>query len=106
MPRMTFISWGGIRKEVTSDRNTTVMRLAQENNVVGIIGSCGGSLSCATCHVYIDDGWLDSIPRPSEEEEFMLEYAKDARPGSRLSCQILLTDELDGLVVRLPESQA
>jgi 2Fe-2S ferredoxin len=73
--------------------------------VPGIIAECGGACSCATCHVHVDDAWIEKVGGPSPMEEDMLDFAFDVRPTSRLSCQIKMTDELDGLVVHTPERQ-
>jgi 2Fe-2S ferredoxin len=81
------------------------MEAAIANTVPGIVAECGGACSCATCHVYVDDEWTEKVGGPSEMEEDMLDFAFDVRPTSRLSCQIRLTDELDGLVLHVPEEQ-
>ena len=83
----------------------SLMEAALNNGVDEIIADCGGALSCATCHVYVDDGWMDRTGEPSEAEEDMLEFAVDRRPNSRLSCQIKLGEGLDGLSVALPQRQ-
>jgi 2Fe-2S ferredoxin len=80
------------------------MQIAVDHLLPGITGDCGGCCSCATCHVYVDDAWRERLPPASDEETMMLEGAVDVRPESRLGCQIRLTEELDGLVLRLPES--
>jgi 2Fe-2S ferredoxin len=87
---------------------TSLMRAALDNRVPGIYGDCGGQCACATCHLYIDRHWLERVgtPEPGSIEEGMLEGAPaDVQPNSRLGCQILLTDQLDGIVVRVPEGQ-
>ena len=84
----------------------SVMEGAIRNNVPGIDADCGGACACATCHVYVDDAWREIVGGPSPMEEDMLDFGYDVRPNSRLSCQIKVTDELDGLVVRIPERQA
>jgi 2Fe-2S ferredoxin len=81
------------------------MEGAVKNNVIGIDADCGGACACATCHVYVEEAWLDRTGMPSAIEQSMLDFAKDVEPNSRLSCQIKVTDALDGLVVRMPESQ-
>jgi 2Fe-2S ferredoxin len=81
------------------------MEAAVDNNVPGIVAECGGSCSCATCHVYVDESWVGQLEEPTPEEADLIEFLDGARPNSRLSCQILLTDELDGLTLRIPESQ-
>jgi 2Fe-2S ferredoxin len=81
------------------------MEAAIKNNVPGIDADCGGSCACATCHVYVDDAWLGRLEQISAMEESMLDFAKNSAPNSRLSCQIKVNPTLDGLTVRLPESQ-
>lgn len=81
------------------------MEGAVENGIPGIDADCGGACSCATCHVYVEDSWYDKLKGPSEMEQSMLEVAHDARPNSRLSCQIKAGAEIDGLVLRIPETQ-
>jgi len=78
---------------------------ARQNDVAGILADCGGSCSCATCHVYIDPAWVDRLPPRQEMEDSMLELAFDVQPNSRLSCQITVSDDMDGLVVTLPARQ-
>lgn len=105
MPAVTFISHDGIEQEVHVAAGTTLMHAAVDNNVNGILADCGGACSCATCHCYVDDAWLAKVGKADETEQQMLEFVIDPRPNSRLSCQLVVQDELDGLVVRLPESQ-
>lgn len=106
MPRVTFVLPNGARKDVDATSGVSVMRAALDGGIEGIEAECGGCLTCATCHVYIDGPQATQIPPPSEEESIMLEGAAlHVRPTSRLSCQIVLSDTLDGLVVELPESQ-
>ncbi|MGD9868008.1 MAG: 2Fe-2S iron-sulfur cluster-binding protein [Hyphomicrobiales bacterium] len=105
MPRITFIESNGTRHEVDAEAGMTVMEAAVKNSVPGIEAECGGACSCATCHVYVDEAWQPSTGAPDEMEEGMLDFAFDVRPNSRLSCQIRITDEMDGLVVRVPEKQ-
>ena len=81
------------------------MQLATFNNISGIEGACGGFCSCATCHVYVDDAWIAATGQAEPMEEDMLDFAFNVRPGSRLSCQIRVRDELDGLIVRTPARQ-
>jgi 2Fe-2S ferredoxin len=81
------------------------MEAAVNHNVPGIVAECGGSCSCATCHVYVDEAWLAALEEPLEEETDLIEFLEGARANSRLSCQILLTEELNGLTLRIPESQ-
>lgn len=105
MPKITYISDDG--KELTVDvpAGWTVMEGAVKNRVPGIDADCGGACACATCHVYVDPVWQPKLKRAEEMEEQMLDFAIDVKPGSRLSCQIKVTAELDGLVVRTPKRQ-
>jgi 2Fe-2S ferredoxin len=105
MATITYIEFSGARHELDIPAGLSVMQGAVENNVRGILADCGGALSCATCHVYVDPDWLDNLGPKSEFEELLLEEVCDAQPNSRLSCQIKITESLDGLVVRLPAKQ-
>lgn len=105
MPRITYIEFDGREHVVEVKAGLSVMEGAIRNNVPGIDADCGGACACATCHVYVDEAWLDRTGTASAMEESMLDFADAVQPNSRLSCQIRVTDELDGLVVRLPESQ-
>lgn len=106
MPKITYIESNGTEHAVDADNGATVMETAIRNMVPGIEAECGGALACATCHVYVDDAWIEKTGEASTMEEDMLDFAYDVRPTSRLSCQIKVSDELDGLVVRVPERQA
>ncbi len=105
MPQITFVSHDGAVTEVQAEPGTSVMQAAVDNGVDGIIAECGGACSCATCHCYVDDAWMAKVGDPSEIEQDMLECVLDPQENSRLSCQITVSDELDGLVVKVPESQ-
>lgn len=105
MPTVTFVSAAGDRHSVETGIGNSVMEAAVGNGVVGIDADCGGSCACATCHVVVDAEWFDRLPPPEEAEAAMLEFAVDPQPRSRLSCQIRVTADLDGLVVRTPLSQ-
>src|SRR5689334_3355901 len=105
MPQITFIGSDGTTYKVEGELGSTVMETAIKNNVPGIEAECGGACACATCHVYVDDTWRDKTGSPSQMEEDMLDFAFDVRDQSRLSCQIKLKPELDGLVVRVPAKQ-
>ncbi len=105
MPTITYIEPDGTTHKIEAETGSTVMETAIRNLVPGIEAECGGALACATCHVYVDEGWLDKTGSASEMEEDMLDFAYDVRPTSRLSCQIKVSDELDGLVVFVPETQ-
>ncbi len=105
MPRITFIEPGGLRHEIDAPIGITLMEAAKQNGVQGILALCGGACACGTCHVYIDSAWLPKLQAREEMEEGMLECAWQARDSSRLSCQILVTANLDGLVVTVPQRQ-
>ncbi|MEW6597770.1 MAG: 2Fe-2S iron-sulfur cluster-binding protein [Pseudomonadota bacterium] len=105
MAKITYIEHNGKVHEIEVKAGQSVMEGAVKNNVPGIDADCGGACACATCHVYVDPEWLDKIGKPTAMEESMLDFAEAVFENSRLSCQIKVTDELDGLVVRLPESQ-
>lgn len=105
MATITYIEHDGTTKEVFVNNGSSVMQGAVDNMVEGIVAECGGACACATCHCYVDEAWLEKTGGPSDTEKDMLEMVLDLQPNSRLSCQIQVTDELDGLVVRVPESQ-
>ena len=102
MPKLTFIEKNGNRKEVDAPVGLSVMEIAHRFDV-DIEGACEGSLACATCHVIVDEAWFDKLGEPSEDEEDMLDLAFGLKPTSRLGCQIVMSEELDGLVVALPK---
>ncbi|MDN2581317.1 2Fe-2S iron-sulfur cluster-binding protein [Aquibium sp. ELW1220] len=106
MTKITYIAFDGTRFEVNAENGSTVMENAIRNSVPGIEAECGGACACATCHVYVDEAWSALTGEPEAMEEDMLDFAFDVQPTSRLSCQIKVRDELDGLVVRVPERQA
>ena len=105
MAKLTFVQKDGTRQEVDGQNGMTVMEAAVKNMVPGIDADCGGACACATCHVYVEPDWMERVGARNEMEEDMLDFAFDVRENSRLSCQIKVSDTLDGLVVRLPESQ-
>jgi len=107
MPKVTYIAHDGTASTVDVPVDENVMRGALYNGVDGIVGECGGAPSCATCHVYVDEGWTEKVgPAVNFAESELLEAAAcEVKPCSRLSCQIVMSDALDGLVVHLPESQ-
>ncbi|HEY6130702.1 MAG TPA: 2Fe-2S iron-sulfur cluster-binding protein [Halioglobus sp.] len=105
MAKVTYINFNGAERVVDLSPGLSVMQGALNNDVRGIIGDCGGCCSCATCHVYVDPAWVDKVGEKGEVEEGLLEEVMDGQPNSRLSCQIKVTEELDGLVVRLPAKQ-
>ncbi|MFW8566249.1 2Fe-2S iron-sulfur cluster-binding protein [Orrella sp. 11846] len=106
MPKIIFMSHDGIESVVEANSGQSLMQAAVQNGVSGIEADCGGSCACATCHVYVDEAWLNRLPPIQIAEEGMLEFALDMRDNSRLSCQIPVTDELDGLVLYVPQEQA
>ncbi|MBI0538904.1 hypothetical protein D9599_25455 [Roseomonas sp. KE2513] len=107
MPEVTYVATDGSERKVEVPQGRSVMHGAIQNGVRGIEAECGGVLSCATCHVYVDPEWVDRLDPPSEDEEDMLSNtAAERRPGSRLSCQIEVTDDLNGLRVQIPETQS
>ncbi|MFI0848569.1 2Fe-2S iron-sulfur cluster-binding protein [Mesorhizobium sp. IMUNJ 23232] len=105
MTKLTYLTFDGTRFEVDAENGSTVMENAVRNAVPGIEAECGGACACATCHVYVDEAWTDIVGEPESMEEDMLDFAYDVRPNSRLSCQIKVRNELDGLVVTVPERQ-
>jgi 2Fe-2S ferredoxin len=105
MAKITYIEFSGKQQVLEVATGSSVMQGAVGNNVRGIIAECGGARSCATCHVYVDEAWLQKVPEKSAEEAAMLDAVCDPQPNSRLSCQITVSDALDGLVVRLPAKQ-
>src|SRR4051794_20452745 len=105
MAKITYIQFDGTETVLDVKPGLTVMEGAVKNNVRGIDADCGGACACATCHVFVDPAWVDKVGDKSAMEESMLDFAENVETNSRLSCQIKVTEELDGLVVRLPESQ-
>lgn len=106
MPKITYVSYSGAAKTVDVPLKNSIMEGAIHNDIDGILAECGGACLCATCHVYVDEAFLPLIGSPDESEDAMLEStACDRKPNSRLSCQIFVKPDLDGLVVHLPESQ-
>jgi 2Fe-2S ferredoxin len=105
MARITYIAADGSRYEVEAENGSTVMENAIRNGVPGIEAECGGACACATCHVYVDEAFKEIVGEPEPMEEDMLDFAFDVRPTSRLSCQIRVRDELDGLTVTVPDRQ-
>lgn len=105
MVAITFIEYNGTAHQVEGPEGATAMETAVRNGVPGIVAECGGACACATCHVYVDEAWVEKVGEPSEMEEGMLDFATDVQPNSRLSCQIKLTAALDGLVLNIPETQ-
>lgn len=106
MVKITFIDSGGTSRTVEGEVGATVMETAIRNGIPGIEAECGGACACSTCHVYVDEAWKAVTGEPSPMEEDMLDFAYEVRPNSRLSCQIRITEDMDGLVVTTPERQA
>ena len=107
MPKITYILNNGERREVDAKSGASVMEAAIKNNVKGIDAECGGCLSCATCHVYVDEAWLAKLPPPEPDETDMLGFvAAEEKPNSRLSCQLVMSESLDGIVVSVPDRQS
>jgi 2Fe-2S ferredoxin len=103
--RITFIDPNGKTLDLTGQPGESAMRCATNHLVPGIVGECGGAMACATCHGYVAEAWAGKLPPPSAQEREMLSGCIDVRPNSRLTCQIVLSDALDGLVIAVPESQ-
>ena len=97
MPKITFIDYQGNSKTIEVENGLTVMEGAIQNNIPGIDADCGGSMACATCHVYVEEKWLDKLPKAEDGEVDMIDMAFEPKKNSRLSCQIIVSDELDGL---------
>jgi 2Fe-2S ferredoxin len=106
MVKITYIDSGGTARTVEAEIGSTVMETAIKNSIPGIEAECGGACACSTCHVYVDDAWTGATGEPSPMEEDMLDFAFDVRTNSRLSCQLKVSEALDGLVVTTPERQA
>ena len=105
MPKITYIAFDGTETTVEAKEGISVMQNAVNNGVPGIVAECGGACSCATCHIQVQQEWFDKLPPAHNMETEMLEFAMGPQPASRLSCQIIVTPELDGLIVHTPESQ-
>ena len=106
MPKITYVTHDGKAHVVDAVAGTTVMENAVKNSIPGIEAECGGACACATCHVYVGAAWQGLVGKPEIMEEDMLDFAYEPREGSRLSCQIKVTDAMDGLVINVPERQA
>ncbi len=105
MPKITYIDYKGSSKTIEVEKGLSVMEGAIQNEVPGIDADCGGSMACATCHVYVGDKWFDKIPKAEEAEVDMIDMAFEPKKNSRLSCQIIVEDKLDGLEITTPEKQ-
>ena len=106
MPKITYIEHNGKVHEIEVANGLTVMEGAVQNNIPGIDADCGGSCACATCHVYVDENWFNKLPKKDSAEEDMLDIPHEPQKLSRLSCQITVSDLLDGLGVKMPSKQA
>ena len=105
MPKITYITSENETHTIDVDNGLTVMEGAVQNNIPGIDADCGGGMACATCHVYVTEDWFDKLPKKEDGEEDMLDMAYEPKKNSRLSCQIVVSDELDGLKVNIPSKQ-
>jgi 2Fe-2S ferredoxin len=105
MPTIVYIDHEGIERPIEAKSGETVMETAIRNSIPGIDADCGGACACATCHVYVDEAFTQRLGKPGDMEKSMLEFAEDVEDNSRLSCQITITDDLDGLRVTTPEKQ-
>ena len=105
MPKITYNDFQGNSKTIEVDNGLSVMEGAIQKDIPGIDADCGGSMACATCHVYVEDKWFDKIPKAEDAENDMIDMAFEPKKNSRLSCQIIVSDELDGLEVVTPEKQ-
>ena len=106
MVKINFVDFSGETRSIDAEAGSTVMEAAIRNSIPGIEAECGGACACATCHVYVDEAWREKVGAPTPMEEDMLDFGYDIKPNSRLSCQIKITDALDGLVIITPERQA
>ena len=106
MPKITYKDYQGNLKTIEVENGLSVMEGAIQNEIPGIDADCGGGMACATCHVYVEEKWLDKIPKAEDAEIDMIDMAYEPKKNSRLSCQLIVTDELDGLTVTTPEQQS
>ena len=106
MPKITYIEHKGKEHHIEMPIGFSIMEGAIKNSIPGIDADCGGSCACATCHVYVDEKFLSKVPKAQESEQDMIDFIQDANKSSRLSCQIVITNDLDGIVVRMPENQS
>ena len=105
MPKITYIEHSGENHTIEVRNGLTVMEGAVQNNIPGIDADCGGSMACATCHVYVKEEWFDKLDKKEDGEDDMLDTAYEPNKNSRLSCQLIVSEKLDGLIVHLPEKQ-
>jgi len=106
MTKIVYIEHDGKSHSIDVQNGLTVMEGAIQNNIPGIDADCGGSMACATCHVYVEEKWLDKLPKAEEAEVDMIDMAFEPKKNSRLSCQLIASDELDGLIVTTPKKQS
>jgi len=106
MPKITYKDKDGESKTIEVENGLSVMEGAIQNDIPGIDADCGGAMACATCHVYVEEKWLDKLPKTEEAEVDMIDMAHEPKKNSRLSCQLIITDELEGLIVTTPEKQS
>ena len=106
MPKITYKDNQGNSKTIEVEKGLSVMEGAIQNNIPGIDADCGGSMACATCHVYVEEKWLDKLPEAEESEVDMIDMAFEPKKNSRLSCQLIVSDEFDGLEVTTPAKQS
>jgi len=106
MPKINYITHDDKKYSIEVQNGLTVMEGAVQNDIPGIDADCGGGMACATCHVYVKEDWLDKLPKKEDGEEDMLDMAFEPKMNSRLSCQLVVSNELDGLIVNIPSKQA
>ena len=106
MPKITYKDHQGTSKTIEVENGLSVMEGAIQNNIPGIDADCGGSMACATCHVYVEEKWLNKLPKAEDGEVDMIDMAFEPKKNSRLSCQLTVTNELDGIIVTTPEKQS
>jgi len=105
MPKITYLENNGNSKTIEVSNGLTVMEGAVQNDIQGIDADCGGGMACATCHVYVNEEWFDKLPKKEDGEDDMLDMAFEPKKNSRLSCQLIVSNELDGLIVSIPSKQ-
>ena len=105
MPKITYIDKDGNSKTIEVEKGLTVMEGAIQNDIPGIDADCGGSMACSTCHVYVEEKWFDKLPKAEDAEVDMIDMAYEPKKNSRLSCQLIVSDELDGLIITTPAKQ-
>ena len=105
MPKITYVESTGQRRTIDVPKGLSVMEGAIQNKIPGIDADCGGGMACATCHVYVKEEWFDKLSKKEDGEEDMLDMAFEPKKNSRLSCQLVVSDEIDGLIVNIPSKQ-